>query len=285
MNNIVGKMLIVLQLVFCILFMCFAGAVYSFSGAWRNQANDLESKLTVANKATEDANAARDRETKQLQALLNAAEQERDVVKSQLQNAQTRAAENQKRLAQSEQERDKALTDAEIASSEASDRVAESAVLNKEVQSLRNRVNELTQRNRDTEDALLDRTGKLASAEEREEDLLSSVARLQDLLRINDIEPNSFPTGAVAGEVPKVDGFVQRSKKNSAGTQELVLITIGGDDKVRKGMMMTVFRGDDYLCRARVMEVYPDEAICVVDEKTRARNGSIERGDNVTTKL
>ena len=142
MNNIVGKMLIVLQLVFCILFMCFAGAVYSFSGAWRNQANELENKLTIANKATEDANSARDRETKQLQALLKEAEEERDIVKSQLQTAQTQAAENQKLLAQTGQERDKALADGEIASAEASARVAEAAALNKEVQSLRNRINE-----------------------------------------------------------------------------------------------------------------------------------------------
>lgn len=285
MNNIVGKMLIVLQLVFCILFMCFAGAVYSFSGAWRNQANELENKLTIANKATEDANSARDRETKQLQALLKEAEEERDIVKSQLQTAQTQAAENQKLLAQTGQERDKALADGEIASAEASARVAESAALNKEVQSLRNRINELIQRNRETEDNLLDRTGKLASAEEQEEQLLAEVGRLQDLLRSNDIEPNTIVTGPVGGEIEKVDGFVQRSQKNSAGTQELVLITIGSDDKVYKDMMLTVFRGDAYLCRARVMEVYPDEAVCVVEEKTRARNGSIKRGDNVTTKL
>ena len=285
MNNIVGKMLIVLQLVFCILFMCFAGAVYSFSGAWRNQANELENKLTIANKATEDANSARDRETKQLQALLSEAEEERDIVKSQLQTAQTQAAENQKLLAQTGQERDKALADGEIASAEASARVAESAALNKEVQSLRNRINELIQRNRETEDNLLDRTGKLASAEEQEEQLLAEVGRLQDLLRSNDIEPNTIVTGPVGGEIEKVDGFVQRSQKNSAGTQELVLITIGSDDKVYKDMMLTVFRGDAYLCRARVMEVYPDEAVCVVEEKTRARNGSIKRGDNVTTKL
>lgn len=285
MNNIVGKMLIVLQLVFCILFMCFAGAVYSFSGAWRNQANELENKLTIANKATEDANSARDRETKQLQALLKEAEEERDIVKSQLQTAQTQAAENQKLLAQTGQERDKALADGEIASAEASARVAEAAALNKEVQSLRNRINELIQRNRETEDNLLDRTGKLASAEEQEEQLLAEVGRLQDLLRSNDIEPNTIIAGPVGGEIEKVDGFVQRSQKNSAGTQELVLITIGSDDKVYKDMMLTVFRGDAYLCRARVMEVYPDEAVCVVEEKTRARNGSIKRGDNVTTKL
>ena len=60
-------------------------------------------------------------------------------------------------------------------------------------------------------------------------------------------------------------------------------ITIGSDDKIHEGMVLTVYREDNYICRARVIEVYPDTAICMVEEKTR--NGIVEQGDNVTTKL
>lgn len=283
MNNIVGKMLIVLQLVFCILFMCFAGAVYSFQGAWRNKANDLENRLTIASKATEDANAARDRETKQLKALLDQAVSDRDTVKAQLQKAVSQADTSQELLAQKSQEADKAFTDGQIATKEAAARVAEAAALNKEVQSLRSRITDLIQKNRDTEDVLLDRTGKLASYVEKEEQYLAELGRLRDLCRLNDIEPNTPVTEAVAGEVEKVDGFVVKSIQNQARTQEFLQITIGSDDKIRMGQIMTVFRNDDYICRARVMKLLPDEAICIVDEKTRT--GSIQRGDNVTTKL
>jgi len=282
-NNIVGKMLIVLNLVFCILFMCFAGAVYTFAGAWKDKATDLEGRLEVAQKATEDANSARDRETKQLQALLDAAASERDLVKAQLQDAQTADASSRAQLAQAEQERDKALADAEVASTEASARVAESAVLNKEVQSLRNRINELIQRTRKTEDSLLQLQGQLASAEEREEQLLADNGQLRDQLRSNDIAPGEFGTSSTEKRVARVDGFVEGSILNQARTQELVQITIGSDDKIRKDMALIVYRGGNYICEARVIKVYPDKAICVVDENTRTDR--IERGDNVTTKL
>lgn len=283
MNNIVGKMLIVLNLVFCILFMCFAGAVYTFAGAWKDKAMDLEGRLEVAQKATEDANSARDRETKQLNALLSAATSERDLVKAQLQDAQTADASSRAQLAQAEQERDKALADAEVASTEAAARVAESAVLNKEVQSLRDRINQLIGRARKTEDSLLDLQGRLASAEKRETDLLADNGKLRDQLRSFDIEPGQFGDSSTEEGVARVDGFVEGLIRNQARTQELVQITIGSDDKIRKDMSMIVYRGGNYICEARVIKVYPDKAICVVDEKTRT--DTIERGDNVTTKL
>ena len=50
MNNVVSKMLIVLQLVFSLLFMCFAGAVYSFQQSWRAKAEGSSvSPVTAAN--------------------------------------------------------------------------------------------------------------------------------------------------------------------------------------------------------------------------------------------
>lgn len=283
MNNIVGKMLIVLQLVFCILFMCFAGAVYTFQGAWRDKAKSLETQLDVAQKSTEDANSSRDREKKQLQALLDQAISDRDIVKAQLQSAQSAEADNRALLAQAEQERDKALADAEVASTEAAARVAESAVLNKEVQSLRGRISELIDRTRQTEDSLLDLQGRLASAVEREEQLLADNGNLRDQLRSNSIEPGQFGDANFTDLIERVDGFVEGSTRNQARTQELVQITVGSDDKIKKNMSLIVYRGGDYICEARVIKVYPDKAICVVNESTRT--GLIRRGDNVTTKL
>ena len=66
-------------------------------------------------------------------------------------------------------------------------------------------------------------------------------------------------------------------------TQELVQITVGSDDKIYKDMTLIVYRGAKYICQMRVMKVYPDTAVCVVQESTR--NGLVEVGDNVTTKL
>jgi hypothetical protein len=62
-----------------------------------------------------------------------------------------------------------------------------------------------------------------------------------------------------------------------------VEISIGSDDGIGPKMKLIVFRGSRYICEIEITDVYPDMAVGRVIEETR--NGSIERGDNVTTKL
>ena len=283
MNNVVGKMLIVMQLVFSILFMCFAGAVYTFQGGWRTKALALQSQLDGANKQVEDANASRNEEVKNLTAKLDEAKAQRDAVRAQLDKAVSDAATKAQQLAQATQERDKALADGEIATAEAAARVVETTAVVKERESLRQRITELIKEIQETEDRLLDSNGRLASAEKMEEQYLTKIAHLSDLLRLNQIDPGQQLAGIVPAEIEKVDGFVDATTRNQARTQELIQITIGSDDKIFKDMVLTVYREKDYICQARVLKVYPDTAICLVEEKTR--NGSVQRGDNVTTKL
>ncbi|MEQ9406585.1 MAG: hypothetical protein RIK87_02625 [Fuerstiella sp.] len=284
MNNVVGKMLIVMQLVFSILFMCFAGAVYTFQGQWKKQASSLQAKLDVAETQTRDAKAAHDRDIKVLTDRAKEAEAERDNAQAKLEDAETRARTIQEQLDAVMLERDKAIADAQVATTEASARVVEATALNKEVQSLRSRIAELRQELQVMEDKLLDGQGRLADAREMEEQLLVEVANLKDLLRLNDIDPRTVVSpGDVPQQIEKVDGFVDETLRNQARNQELVKITIGSDDKIYEGMTLTVYREDSYICQVRVMKVYPDIAICVVNEKTR--NGLVQVGDNVTTKL
>lgn len=284
MNNVVGKLLIVMQLVFSILFMCFAGAVFSFSGQWKKKAEDTIDQLEVSRQQTVDAQEAHSQDIKTLTERAKAAETERDEARAQIDNFVTEAANLTAKLAAAELERDKAIADAQVASTEAAARVVESNALNKEVQSLRSRIAELRLELQSMEDNLLDVQGKLAGAREMEEQLLTQVARLNDLLRVNNIDPR---VAVIAGDVPdqieKVDGVVEKLARNQSRTQELVQINIGSDDKIYEDMRLTVYRGDKYICQIRVIDVYPDMAVCVVDESTR--NGLVQVGDNVTTKL
>lgn len=284
MNNVVGKMLIVMQLVFSILFMCFAGAVYTFQGQWRAQAQKLTADLAVAQRQTEDAISARTRDTTLLTDQLKAAESARDNAEAKLDDAAIQVQTVQEQLAAVMLERDKAIADAQVATTEAAARVVEATALNKEVRSQQIRIAELRQEIQLTEDKLLDSQGKLAGAEEMEEQLLTEVGNLKDLLRLNDIDPRTvIPAGSVPQQVEKVDGFVGDTLRNQSRTQELVKITIGSDDRIHRDMILTVYRKDKYVCQVRVMEVFPDEAICVVEEKTR--NDLVQVGDNVTTKI
>lgn len=284
MNNVVGKMLIVMQLVFSILFMCFAGAVYTFQGQWRATATTLTNQLADAEENIKDAKEKYDRDTKALTDRAKAAEDERGQAQALLQNAQTEAAQLRGQIDDVQLQADKAIADSQVASTEAAARVVESNALNKEVQSLRVRIAELRQELQLREDSLLDVQGKLASAEEMEEQLLGEVADLNDILRANDIDPRARVTpGSVPQQIEKVEGKVTAAVRNASRRQELVEITVGSDDRIYKDMTLIVYRDDKYICQMRVMKVYPDTAVCVVHESTR--NGLVQEGDNVTTKL
>ncbi|MEZ6126599.1 MAG: hypothetical protein R3C49_26040 [Planctomycetaceae bacterium] len=283
MNNVIGKMLVVMQLVFSILFMCFAGAVYTFQGQWRNKAVQLEKDLEVARKQTEDITASRNQEKDDYIAQIKTLTDERDQLRAERGSYQEQAESAQEMLAAAQLERDKALGDSEVASTEAAARVVEASVLSREVQTLTNRQAQVFRELQDLQDQLLSVNGKLASAEEKEAQHLAENARLKDLLRSNKIDPRSQPTGPLLAEKDKVDGFVERTMRNKARTTEFVEITIGSDDKVFENMKLIISRGADYICQARVVRVNPDTAICVVDEETR--QGIVQRGDNVTTKL
>lgn len=283
MNNVVGKMLIVMQLVFSVLFMCFAGAVYTFQGQWRTKARDLQGIVDEQSLQIDDAVAARNREKMDLEATLETAETDRDNYRAQLQAAENQATQDQALLAAAALERDKALADSEVATSEAAARIVEANALNKEVRSQQLRISALVSDIQGVENDLLDKTGKLASAVEIEEQHLSELGRLKDLLRLNDIDPGQMVVGAVPAQVEKVDGKIRGTRRNKARTAELAEISIGSDDKVYANQLLTVYRKDKYICTARVVEVYPDVAICLVIEKTR--QGNIQEGDDVTTKL
>ncbi len=283
MNNVVGKMLIVMQLVFSLLFMCFAGAVYTFQGQWRTKALAQEALVEEKEKQYDDAVAARNRETMQLTATAEAAETERGNLNARLEGALTQAKTDKDLLAAASLERDKALADSEVATAEAAARVVEANALNKEVRSQQLRISTLVADIQSVENDLLDKTGKLASAVEIEEQHLSELGRMKDLLRLNDIDPGQLIVGPVPGQVEKVDGKVRGTRRNKARTAELVEITIGSDDSVYVNQELTVFRKDKYICTVRIVEVFPDVAICLVIEKTR--QGVIQKGDDVKTKL
>ncbi len=103
---------------------------------------------------------------------------------------------------------------------------------------------------------------------------------------------NADPRAYVSEQTPPplVVGKVLETKHNPRNGQDLVRISIGSDDGLLKGHKVYVYRvaqGEGsrptYLGQIRIDLVTPDQAVGTVIE--RAKNGVIEKGDNVTTKL
>lgn len=283
MNNVVAKILIVLQLVFSICFMCFAGAVYSFQKGWRDRAESAETRNGELSLSLEQVRSDKETQESSLNAEVLKERERADVALAKVGNLQNDLAQSEQELANKDAEREKHLVDLGIAQEEAEARGVESNALRQEVEALRDQLNTGIKRRRELDGQKLDLQSEIGELSEREEYLHTEIARLRDLLRLNEVDPDEVYVGTVPAAIQKVDGVVRQSRKNTSRTVELVEISVGTDDGINKKMKLIVYRGRRFICEIEVTDVYPDMAVGRVLEETR--NGTIERGDHVTTKL
>ncbi len=283
MNNVVGKTLIVLQLVFSLCFMCFAGAAYTFHAGWKKKALDFEQKANTFNTNLNDLKKAKDDEAIKFNADIAAMKTRAEAAEAKITGMETSLKQAQGSLANAEQQRDKHMADLIIAQQESESRIAETSDSRSEIKRLRDQVNEGIAQRRSLEDQLLERQGQLDEAQQRESQQLAKIAHLRDICRLNRVDPDEPVVGPVPVAVEKVNGVVKAAQKNASRTAELVEISVGSDDNISKKMRMFVTRGSKYICEIEVTDVQPQTAVGRVVEDTR--NGNIERGDNVTTKL
>lgn len=282
MNNIVSKILIVANLVFSLCFMCFAGAVFSFQAGWHEKATKTGEMLANANRQISDLQGQKDQLTKTMTANLTRETDRASQAEARVNGLEQNLRQAIGNLANAEKERDKHLADLLVATSEAQARVTETNDGRTEIKLLRDQNNDAIAIRRGLEDKNLELEGNLADAGTRESKFLTEITRLNNLLRLNKIDPRDPIIGPVPTVVEEVEGLVNESRKNASRSAEYVEINVGSDDGVLKNIEMTIHRGANFLATIRITDVYPDKAIGLVIEDTR--NGTIARGDNVTTK-
>jgi hypothetical protein len=288
MNNIVSKILIVANLVFSLCFMCFAGAVYSFQAGWVQKHEKAAAQVASTKSQLDDAIKQKDDQKTKFDKDLLDQKMRADNAEAKVNGLEQNLKQSIGNQANAEKERDKHLADLVVAQKEAQARITETNDARAEIKRLRDQNNDAIAIRRGLEDKNLQMEGQLAEASSRETQFLKEITRLNDLLRLNKIDPRDPIIGPVPRVVQKVDGKVEESRKNASRSQEHVLISVGSDDGVFKGMQMTVYRTTDdgkanFLATIQITDVYPDKAVGLVVEETR--NGIIGRDDYVTTKF
>jgi hypothetical protein len=123
-------------------------------------------------------------------------------------------------------------------------------------------------------DALTGLQGTLDTLNERHQQLIASNARMAMVLKRNDLDEFA----PVDGKPPTVDGVVI-----AVGSKDLLEISIGADDGLKKGHTLEVYRGNSYLGRVVVAETWPD--VSVVKIIPEYKKGTIKKGDRVATKF
>jgi hypothetical protein len=289
--NFVGKILVVLLLVLSVLFLSFAAVVHSTHMNWKKVAEDRDKKI-------KDANAARSN----VEADFNRFKDEMDLkLKTAIDQATTMDAANkilQGELAQVKKSRDENAIarkssgeQAEVASEEALARHSEA-----DVQRAINHAQQLQlDQNIETITKLEDQVHNLELALKmagtKNKDLLAKISIFQQALEAAGITADANELAGRISPPPKVDGVILDNRPaRRLGAAELVEISLGSDDGLKKGHEMSIYRSGSksgtparFLGKMVIVKTEPDRAVGEVIESSR--NGVIQKGDNVTTKL
>ncbi len=284
--NLIGKILVVLQVVLSICFMAFAGAVYTSQTKWRAA---HESQTAALQAAQDEFANAQEAFEQQLTALTTELETQTQKANDfQGKNGRLQAdvdrLENELQQANTERTQQRALAD--IAGEEANVRNDEARKMRAMNESLHDQVIELTNKNRMLDDQLYTQQRINAETKEKYDQLLAQAATLKEELRRNDLEDDPAKIARQASPPPKVEGVVLARRQSKESGIELVEITLGSDDGLAYGHNLYVYRPTGkgkYLGQISIVHLEPDRAVGRVEPLTR--NGVIERGDNVTTQL
>ncbi|MBL8851787.1 MAG: hypothetical protein JNG89_19070 [Planctomycetaceae bacterium] len=288
--SFLGKVLIVAQVVLSLLFMCAAGAVYTAHTNWHeasvkkdadiaklttdrtnevtalNQQLDARAQELTAEKNRADAVVGRAQQLEGDVARLN---QETNSLNQQLQRANGLAAtkSNEAEFRQSEAERERVQN--ETLRTSLDEQIRKTVTLEDELGTRNQAYEELVAQHAAVQDEL---------------EFVSRIARQANL----NTDRQSVEM-QVEPPLP-VEGLVQEVRKDQTNRTKWVHVSVGSDDGLRVGHEMDVYRTAErndgrakYLGRIRIWSVEPDQAVGLVVEA--AKNGIIEVGDNVTTKL
>jgi hypothetical protein len=287
--SFLGKLLVGLQLVLSIMFLVFAGAVFSTQRNWKAAKEVVDANLQKVEgekkQVQDEYNDYKNRMTRDLQneqTRAANAEGQVDLLKRQLASAETEANT-------AKTERDEQREIAKVSVEEARQRREEALLqreINNNLQKLLNEKNERLKASEDVnfnlkvaEKALLDKHSKV----------LNDLALRDKIIAANGLSTDPQSVVGLLTPPPAVDGEVLETKRGGRSGSDLVEISIGSDDGLAEGHKLSVYRsqvGDKaakYLGDIKLVYVTPDRAVGAVI--LRAKNGIIERGDNVTSKL
>jgi len=281
----VGKVLVVAQIAFSVLLMGFAAGIGSVQTNWKKKADEAQKKLDTAEKqlktAKETALKDKDKAVATEKTLKDAADKSQGAADA----AKVQITQLQRQLTQTRTELENVRAEAKIGGEEARARRDEAISMRQ--------INSDLHRTRDEQitlahqyaDKIVDLEQKKRADEEKHNKLLADYAILQKFLRIKGFDSDPREVAGLAEPAPIVYGVVLNTRKGGRNGAELVEISLGSDAGLAKGHELFVYRPGKakYMGKIRLDYVDYKTAVGVVIESTK--NGAIQVGDDVTTKL
>ena len=288
--SFVGKVLVVVQVVLSVVFMAFAGAVYSVQTSWRTVANERQVALDEATQRMNDLTAEfelyKDTSTKSLTETQNRAEAA-EVANQRLQE-QVDLLNRQGATLNTEVVSQRDL--AEIATDEATlrgDEANKQRVVNR---SLHERYDKAINEVRDLNSKLFSQEVELNAIRAKHEQVLNDLRLVRRVLVENGLEADAAKIAQQMAPPPTVTGKVVETKKGSNNGTEFVEVSLGSDDGLAEGHKLFVYRlanqeGQRATYLGQTQIVYVTPARCGGPVAERAKHGVHQRGDDVSSKL
>jgi len=284
----VGKILVILQVALSILFMTFAGGVFAVHQNWRDKTMQVQKQLADSQKQTREAQSQLESAKTEFEAKLSEQTHIADGLKAQNTGLTAEVAELRTSNDSLKQQRATQTGLAESKAQEAQFRQDEAERQRVENQKLQERMDTLAAENRELKDELFTQQEAYRTLNKTYEAGLSQLAFLKRVVSNAGLETDPDVVARQAAPPPPVDGLVTHIRKNRANRVQFVEISIGSDDGLVKGNELDVVRivGQDrseWLGRVRIVDLGPDWAVAEVIQPSK--NGIIQEGDNVTTRL
>ncbi|MEX0728246.1 MAG: hypothetical protein WD065_18395 [Planctomycetaceae bacterium] len=289
--NFWGRILLVLNVVMGFMFMAYAAAVFNTQTSWKQKAEThqvtIGEKDARLNDLTQEFDTFKNDNAKVIAQMTD----ERDTAKASLAQMQTanETLTKQMETTQTELEREKALS--QISAEEAQTRKAEALKERSANVALHKTIDEQMKNIHALEDEIYENGIERQNLIATHEIILGELADAKKIIRYKGIDKEETKEILVRQSPPPVvEGVVVDTKADSRNGIEYVGISVGSDDGLVKGHKLDVYRfassaekRPKYVAQIEIVNVDPDRAVGRVVNKSK--NGVVQKGDNVSTKL
>lgn len=289
--SLAGKVFAVISFVLAIFYVGITSALVSQQENFKDKYNKEVVARAHDNKVSDEKRKLLDQEIDALKAAKDTLQKEYAAsqgenknllsewaaVKDSLRFAMTVIDDQEDQIARLQDYLDKARTDLK-------DKGDTNEALRTQIADLKAKGEDLLQKRDKLQDELVVCQNELSNLAKSSETLADEYARLNDLLvelkRVHpDIYSDLIATDKTVADVPTIRGKVTAVDAKLG----LVVINAGQHQGSKKGVSFIVFRGDKYIGKVVVDEVFPDVSACHYVRDVM--QGDAEVGDDVTTKL
>ena len=286
----VGKVLIVIQVLLSVCFMAFAGAVFTVQTNWKDQSAALESQLEASQAEYDEMDEEFKTHKDDTEAKLETANQRADLAENTARGLQQRLDAMTVELDNTKTERDTQRELALNATDEAKIRFSEAVSRRVVNDKLHDKVQDLDAKVRGLMDDIFNRQIEKTKLVAKHSDLLKQVEAFQSQALKEGLTTDPKEIALKRTPPPIVVGEVLETRKGKRNSSELVAISIGSDDGLGREHRLAVYRVSQqdgtrskFLGEIQIVYVETDRAVGVV--VLSSKNGEIQAGDNVSTKL